>query len=217
VSTRVFDCSVDSERVEGIAAAAAAIRRGELVVLPTDTVYGVAADAFSPSAVGDLLAAKGRGRDMPVPVLVSSEQMLTGVVESMSDHATALAQRFWPGALSLVVRHPAHLGWDLGDTRGTVLVRMPDHPLALDLIARTGPLATSSANRSGHPPATTMLEARLQLGAVVPVYLDGGPSGDSKPSTIIDLTGERPRLLRAGALDQAALREVLADLEADVT
>lgn len=212
MSTGVFDCRIDAERSEGLETAAAAIRRGELVVLPTDTVYGVAADAFAPEAVGDLLTAKGRGRDMPVPVLVSSTQMLSGVVESMGEQATALTERFWPGPLSVVVRHPAHLRWDLGETRGTVLVRMPDNPIAVDLISRTGPLAVSSANRSGHPPATTMLDARLQLGAAVSVYLDGGPCAAAVPSTIVDLTAETPRLLRVGALSPEALREILPDL-----
>lgn len=211
--TGVFDCSILEERAAGIDAAAAAVRRGDLVVLPTDTVYGVGADAFAPAAVAALLAAKGRGRDMPVPVLVASEQMLSGVVARMTDPARRLADRFWPGPLSIVVRHPSHLAWDLGDTRGTVLVRMPDHPVALDLIARTGPLAVSSANRSGHPPATTALDARLQLGAVVPVYLDGGPCPGAVPSSIVDLTADPPRLLREGVLDAATLREVVPDLE----
>lgn len=211
--TGVFDCSLPDERAAGIDAAAAALRRGDLVVMPTDTVYGVAADAFAPAAVAALLAAKGRGRDMPVPVLVSSEQMLSGVVEGLSDTARSLADRFWPGALSIVVRHPAHLAWDLGETRGTVLVRMPDNDIALDVISRTGPLAVSSANRSGHPPATTAMDARLQLGAVVPVYLDGGSCPGAVPSSIVDLTGDRPRLLREGVLGFDALRELVPDLE----
>jgi len=211
--TGVFDCSLPDERAAGLDAAAAAIRRGDLVVTPTDTVYGVAADAFSPTAVTGLLSAKGRGRDMPVPVLVSSEQMLSGVVAEMTSAASALAERFWPGPLSIVVRHPTHLAWDLGDTRGTVLVRMPDHDVALDLIARTGPLAVSSANRSGHPPATTVLDARLQLGAVVPIYLDGGACPGAVPSSIVDLTSEPPRLLREGVLSADTLRELLPDLE----
>jgi tRNA threonylcarbamoyl adenosine modification protein (Sua5/YciO/YrdC/YwlC family) len=183
--------------------------------LPTDTVYGVGADAFLPAAVEALLAAKGRDRSMPVPVLVSSPAMLEALVDRMPDTATALSKKFWPGALTLVVRHTAHLVWDLGDSRGTVAVRMPADELAQDLISRTGPLAVSSANRSGHDPATTAMEARLQLGAAVSVYLDGGSSGGSVASTIIDVTGDRPRLLRAGALDLGELREVVPDLDAD--
>jgi len=205
--TQVFDCAVDAERTEGLEAASAALRRGELVVLPTDTVYGVAADAFNPGAVDALLAAKGRGRDMPVPVLVANQEMLAALVGDLPEAARALTAAHWPGALTVVVRHTPHLSWDLGDARGTVAVRMPDDELALDLIARTGPLAVSSANRSGHPPATTMLDARLQLGASVAVYLDGGPRPSGTPSSIVDLTGDEPRLLREGALSADLLRD----------
>jgi tRNA threonylcarbamoyl adenosine modification protein (Sua5/YciO/YrdC/YwlC family) len=209
--TRVFDCGVAGERDEGLGEAAATIRRGELVVLPTDTVYGVAADAFNPAAIAALLAAKGRGRDMPVPVLVSNQQMLDALVDTIPDTARALVDAFWPGALTLVLKHTAHLAWDLGDSLGTVAVRMPADEIALDLIGRTGPLGVSSANRSGHPPATTMLDARLQLGAAVAVYLDGGPRDEPVPSTIVDLTAERPRILRIGALPADALRDYGVD------
>ena len=205
--TQVFDCAVDAERTEGLEAASAALRRGELVVLPTDTVYGVAADAFNPGAVDALLAAKGRGRDMPVPVLVANQEMLAALVGDLPEAAKSLTSAHWPGALTVVVRHTPHLSWDLGDARGTVAVRMPDDEIALDLIARTGPLAVSSANRSGHPPATTMLDARLQLGASVAVYLDGGPRPSGTPSSIVDLTGDEPRLLREGALSADQLRD----------
>jgi L-threonylcarbamoyladenylate synthase len=205
--TQVFDCGVEAERAEGLDAAAAALRRGELVVLPTDTVYGVAADAFNPAAVDALLAAKGRGRDMPVPVLVANQEMVAALVGELPFAATALTVNHWPGPLTLVLRHTPHLSWDLGDARGTVAVRMPDDALALDLIARTGPLAVSSANRTGHPPATTMLEARLQLGASVAVYLDGGPRPSAVPSSIVDVTGDEPRLLREGALSADLLRD----------
>lgn len=211
-TTRTFDCSRDDERATGITEAAAVLRRAQLAVLPTDTVYGVAADAFSPPAVNLLLAAKGRGRDMPVPVLVSSQAMVDAVVDELSAAGRALVDAFWPGALTLVVRHTPHLAWDLGESHGTVAVRMPDHPIALAVIETTGPLAVSSANRSGHPPATTLLDARLQLGAAVAVYLDGGPCAAPVPSSIVDVTGDRPRLLRAGALDADALRAVAPDL-----
>jgi L-threonylcarbamoyladenylate synthase len=210
--SRTFDCTDDGERTRGLAEAAAAIRRSELVVVPTDTVYGIAADAFNPAAVNLLLAAKGRGRDMPVPVLVSSRAMLDAVVNEVTDAAARLVDAFWPGALTLVLRETPHLAWDLGEARGTVAVRMPDHPIVIALIEQTGPLAVSSANRSGQPPATTAMDARLQLGASVSVYLDSGPGGGPVPSSIVDLTGEAPRLLRAGALDADALRAVVPDL-----
>ena len=215
-SGRTFDCSLDAERAGGLVDAGSAIRRGELVVMPTDTVYGVAADAFNPTAVNLLLAVKGRGRDMPVPVLVASQQMADAVVEAMSDAGRALAEKFWPGALTLVVRHTSHLAWDLGETRGTVAVRVPDHPIALSLIEQTGPLAVSSANRSGNPAPVTAMDARLQLGAAIAVYLDAGPGPDvALPSSIVDVTGDQPRLLRAGALDVERLRDVVPDLQTD--
>jgi len=213
VVTQVFDCATPSERTRGIDEAVAAVMRGELVVLPTDTVYGVGADAFSPAAVDALLVAKGRDRSMPVPVLVSSEHMVEALVDAWTDAASALTAAFWPGGLTLVVRHTAHLAWDLGETKGTVAVRMPDHEVATELISRTGPLATSSANRSGHPAASTALDARLQLGASVAVYLDGGPSGEAVASTIVDLTGGVPRLLREGAISLDRLRSVVAEVE----
>ena len=213
---RLFDCSIDGERVAGLVDAGSAIRRGELVVTPTDTVYGIAADAFNPVAVNLLLAAKGRGRDMPVPVLVASQQMADAVVERLPDAGRALAEAFWPGALTIVARHTAHLAWDLGETRGTVAVRVPDHPIAISLIEQTGPLAVSSANRTGNPAPTTAMDARLQLGAAVAVYLDAGPSPSAAlPSSIVDVTGEQPRLLRAGALDVERLRSVVPDLQTD--
>ncbi len=207
-----FDCLVPDGRAEGLQHAVAAIGRGDLVVLPTDTVYGIGADAFRPSAVDALLAAKGRGRDMPVPVLVSSAAMLEGVVDQLPGVARELVDAFWPGALTLVLRHTVHLSWDLGDTQGTVAVRMPLHPLALDLITQTGPLAVSSANRSGAPAATTADDARAQLGDTVEVYLDGGACPAPVPSSIVDVTGAVPHLLREGAVSPEALRTVVPDL-----
>lgn len=210
--SRRFDCAVPDDRGEGLRAAAAAIARGELVVLPTDTVYGVAADAFTPRAVDALLLAKNRGREMPVPVLVGSLQTLEGVVDALPALGRELAEAFWPGALTLVARHTPGLAWDLGDSRGTVAVRMPLHPVALELLATTGPLAVSSANLTGDAPARDVGEAMAQLGDTVAVYLDGGPSPGDAPSTIVDVTGEVPRVLRAGALPLDRLREVAPDL-----
>ncbi len=211
---RRYDCAVPDEREQGLREAVDALRRAELVVLPTDTVYGVGADAFTPRAVDALLAAKGRGRDMPVPVLVGSLRTLEGVVDSLPPAGRALAEAFWPGALTLVARHTVGLAWDLGDTRGTVAVRMPLHPVALELLAETGPLAVSSANFSGSPPARDVEEAQAQLGDAVEIYLDAGPCGDGPASTIVDLTGEVPRVLRAGAVPLASLRAVLPALTA---
>jgi len=205
-----YDCADPAARAEGLAAAALALRTGELVVLPTDTVYGLGADAFYPAAVMALLAAKGRDRDMPPPVLVGTVRAATALIEDLGPYGKDLIDEFWPGGLTLVCRANRSLNWDLGDTRGTVAVRMPLHPVALELLKETGPLAVSSANRTGSPPATTAAGAQEQLGEAVSVYLDGGPCVTDVSSTIVDLTGQVPRLLRAGAVSVGRLREVAA-------
>jgi L-threonylcarbamoyladenylate synthase len=205
-----YDCSDAASRKEGLAAAALALRSGELVVLPTDTVYGLGADAFYPSAVTALLDAKGRGRDMPPPVLVGTVRAATALVEDLGPYGKDLIDEFWPGGLTIVCRAARTLNWDLGDTKGTVALRMPLHPVALELLKETGPLAVSSANRSGQPSATTAAAAEEQLGDTVSVYLDGGPCAADVASTIVDITGPVPRLLRAGAVSIGQLREVAA-------
>lgn len=205
----MYDCRVPESRAEGLAAAAAAVRSGRLVVLPTDTVYGLGCDAFDAAGVRALLAAKGRGPQMPVPVLVGSWTTIDGLALGVSRRARSLIEAFWPGGLSLVVNHTPTLAWELGDTRGTVMLRMPLHPVAIELLREIGPMAVSSANRTGQTPATTAAEAQRQLGDDVAVYLDGGASGDPVPSTIVDLTGDEPRILREGAVTAAAVSEVL--------
>ena len=197
------------DREAAVAAASLAIQRGSLVLLPTDTVYGIAADAFDHEAVADLLDAKGRGREMPPPVLVSSATTLDALAVRVPGYARALVEEFWPGPLTLVCHAQPSLQWDLGDTRGTVSVRMPLHPVALELLREVGPIAQSSANRSGSMPATTVADAQIQLGESVTVYLDGGPAGAAVPSTIVDLTSNTPRLLREGAVTRSAVAEVL--------
>jgi tRNA threonylcarbamoyl adenosine modification protein (Sua5/YciO/YrdC/YwlC family) len=201
------------ERETGLGLAAGAVGRGELVVLPTDTVYGLGTDAFSPAAIGGLLAAKGRGRDMPVPVLVGSPRTLDGIATGLSEAARDLVTAFWPGALTLVTTAQPSLRWDLGDTGGTVAVRMPLHPVAIELLRATGPMGVSSANISGQPAPTTCDQAAEQLGEVVSVYLDGGTSGDPVPSTIVDVTGDRIRVVRLGAVTLEDLREVVPELD----
>ncbi|MBA3573842.1 MAG: threonylcarbamoyl-AMP synthase [Pseudonocardiales bacterium] len=207
--SKVYDCAVPESRAAGLAAAAGAVRTGQLVVLPTDTLYGLGCDAFSSVAVQGLLDAKGRGRDMPVPVLVGSWSTVDGLVLGVSPEARRLIEAFWPGGLSIVLRHAPSLAWDLGDTRGTVMLRMPLHPVALELLREVGPMAVSSANRSGQPPATTASQARDQLGERVPVLLDGGPAGAAVPSTVVDLTADDPVVLREGAVSVAQIGEVL--------
>ena len=207
-----FDCADPIERDSGLSAAARAVTSGQLVVLPTDTLYGIGADAFDSVAVGDLLKAKGRDRSMPVPVLVGSWDTLDGLVTFVPQRVRDVIEAFWPGGLTLVVEHAPSLAWDLGDARGTVAVRMPLHPVALELLTQTGPMAVSSANRSGEPPASTIEQAKAQLGDSVSVYLDGGPIADATASSIVDITGEVPRMLRQGAVSLERLREVLPDI-----
>jgi tRNA threonylcarbamoyl adenosine modification protein (Sua5/YciO/YrdC/YwlC family) len=203
-----YDCADPASRAEGIKAAALALRSGELVVLPTDTLYGIGADAFYPSAVNGLLATKGRGRDMPPPVLVGTVRAATALIEDFGQYGKDLIDEFWPGALTLVFRASPTLMWDLGDTRGTVALRMPLHPVALEVLKQNGPMAVSSANRHGQPAAIDADEAQQQLGEAVSVYLDGGACADNVPSTILDLTSTVPKLLRAGAISVDRLRHV---------
>ena len=212
--TQTFDTTDEAQRSTGIASAVSAVKNGRLVVLPTDTVYGVGADAFDPGAVTALLAAKGRGRDMPVPVLVGSWQTIDGLAFAVPEAARELIHAFWPGALSLVVQQAPSLQWDLGEGRGKVMVRMPLHPVAIELLREVGPMAVSSANISGRPPAITADDARRQLGELVGVYLDAGPSQQQAASTIIDLTGPTPHILREGPVGADEIATVLG-LEVD--
>jgi L-threonylcarbamoyladenylate synthase len=210
-----FDCADEKQRTEGLTEATAAVLRGDLVVLPTDTVYGIGADAFRPEAVASLLAAKGRGREAPPPVLVGSVRTASALVEDLGQYGQALIDEFWPGGLTIVCRASRSLAWDLGDTKGTVAIRMPQHPVALELLAETGPMAVSSANLTGAAAAQTAADAREQLGESVAMYLDGGQCPGGTASTIVDLTGDMPRLLRAGAVSMGRLREVAAVVMGD--
>jgi tRNA threonylcarbamoyl adenosine modification protein (Sua5/YciO/YrdC/YwlC family) len=212
-----FSTADETEREAGIANAALAVQRGQLVVLPTDTVYGIGADAFDPESVRRLLAAKGRGREMPPPVLVSAPTTLDALAVGVPSYARALITELWPGPLTLVCRQQPSLQWDLGDTRGTVAVRMPDHEVALELLARTGPLAVSSANRTGRPAATDADQAEAMLGQAVAVILDGGPTPGAVPSTIVDVTGPAGRVLRLGAVSLERLNEIVAPLGVEIS
>jgi tRNA threonylcarbamoyl adenosine modification protein (Sua5/YciO/YrdC/YwlC family) len=189
--------------------AVAALRNGELAVIPTDTVYGIAADAFSPAAVAALQAARGGARSAPPTVLVGSVRTAAALTESLGAFGQDLIDEFWPGALTLIFRASPTLVWDLGDSLGTVAVRMPLHPLALEVLRQTGPLAVSTASLAGAPPATTAARAEAQLGAAVAVYLEAGPCAGTVTSTILDLTGTVPRMLRAGAIGVDEIRKVV--------
>ncbi|MGJ4842968.1 MULTISPECIES: L-threonylcarbamoyladenylate synthase [unclassified Leifsonia] len=224
----IYDCSVDSELLTGMRLARAAIGRGELVVIPTDTVYGVAADAFNPAAVQRLLDAKGRGRQSPPPVLIPGIPTLAALAEEVPQAVTDLVQEFWPGGLTVVLPAQPSLVWDLGETRGTVALRMPSDTIALELLSETGPLAVSSANLTGRPAARTAAEAEAMLTDSVSVYLDGGEAGagydrvDGKDSssTIVDATAlaagtGKLRILRHGVISAEQIRAVVGDQLAD--
>jgi L-threonylcarbamoyladenylate synthase len=218
----IFDTNEPQELLEGMRRARTAIARGKLVVLPTDTVFGIAANAFSAPAVAALLAAKGRGRQSPPPVLIPSAITLPGLAMNLPGVTSELTDRFWPGGLTLIVDAQPSLTWDLGDTNGTVAVRVPNHPIALELLAETGPLAVSSANLTGQPAATNAAQAQAQLGDSVDVYLEsvsedsGASASTGEASTILDLTPLSrgtgvARILRYGVVTFAELKSVLGD------
>lgn len=211
--SQIFDCEDEDSRSAGLAAAREAIENSQCVVLPTDTVYGIGADAFSPVAVQTLLSAKGRGREMPPPVLIPGRDTVPGLAMEVPSYATRLMDAFWPGGLTLIFRAQPSLSWDLGETNGTVGLRVPDDEIARELLSLTGPLAVSSANKTGRPAATTITEAGFALGGFVEVFLDGGPRTDTAPSTMLDCTKADPVVLREGAVSLDALREVLGPVE----
>ncbi|GAA2928467.1 hypothetical protein GCM10010458_08520 [Microbacterium luteolum] len=217
----IFDCRDEAQLLAGMRHARQAIGRGELIVMPTDTVYGVAADAFSPTAVQRLLDAKGRGRNQPPPVLIGSKDTLAALAESVPEPVQRLVDAFWPGGLTIVLPAQPSLVWDLGETLGTVAVRMPEGHVALELLAETGPLAVSSANLTGQDAAISALDAEKMLGDSVAVYLADGMSKNGISSTIVDATslvrrGDEEqgvvRILRHGVVTRAQLHEVLGDL-----
>ncbi|MFJ5860454.1 L-threonylcarbamoyladenylate synthase [Pseudarthrobacter sp. NPDC092439] len=209
--TTTYNCTSTEQLAEGLEHAQRAISENKCVVFPTDTVYGIAADAFSPQAVTLLLASKGRSRAMPPPVLIPRINALDGLATDVSADARKLAEAFWPGGLTLILHAQPSLDWDLGETKGTVALRMPADEIAQELLTLTGPLAVSSANRTGRPAAQTGAEAREQLAESVEVYLEGGfrplEGSDAVPSTIVDATGPVLRVVRQGAVSLEQLRE----------
>lgn len=215
--SQTYDCTRPEGHEAGLATALAAVKGGRLIVMPTDTVYGIGADAFDNDAVASLLAAKHRGPDYPTPVVVGSWDTVTGLVRDADARMKALVEAFWPGGLTIVTHQAPSLPWNLGDTRGTVALRMPLHPVAIELLQQTGPMALSSANVHGQPSALSAAQAREQLGDSVSVYLDGGPATIGTSSTIVDLSGRRPRILRHGAIEAARVAEVLGVPEESLT
>ena len=208
----VYDLSDDSKVEEIYLTALNAVRDGKLIVLPTDTVYGIGADAFNSEAVKALLAAKGRDRSVPPPVLIANQNVIHALGVDIPEVVEDLVEAFWPGALTIIVKAQPSLAWDLGDTKGTVALRMPAHEHALEILSRTGPLAVSSANKHAKSPAKNILEAATQLGDAVEVYLDSGESTDTTASTIIDATVSPPKILRLGALTQETIESKLGPI-----
>jgi tRNA threonylcarbamoyl adenosine modification protein (Sua5/YciO/YrdC/YwlC family) len=208
----LYDCRTVADRDRGIAAAVEAVKGGELVVLPTDTVYGVGAEAFTAHAVTALHQARGMERRVPPPVLVGSRHTLDGLVYSLPKAARELADAFWRGALTIMVEHSPSLQWDLGDTGGVVGVRKPLHPVALEVLREVGPMAVTTANKVGRPAPLTAEEARDQLEYSIRIYLEAGAAVDPAPSTIVDVTGDVPRVLRDGAVPFEKLRDVVPDI-----
>jgi L-threonylcarbamoyladenylate synthase len=210
----IHDCSNPDELLSGMRLARVAIGRGELVVLPTDTVYGVAADAFNPKAVQRLLDAKGRSRQSPPPVLIPGIPTMDALAAEVPDQVRALVAEFWPGGLTVILPARDSLQWDLGETGGTVALRMPDNRVALELLSETGPLAVSSANLTGEPAAETAAAAEAMLGDSVAVYLDGG-TGGAAGSTIVDATGlvtegGELKIVRHGIISEGAIADAIA-------
>ncbi len=225
MASRIYDCSLDTDLLTGMRLAKVSLGRNELVVLPTDTVYGIGCDAFSAKGVSALLTAKGRGPQSPPPVLIPNINTMQALAHEIPEVALRLAETFWPGALTLILRAQPSLSWDLGETKGTVALRMPDHKIALALLEEVGPMAVSSANLTGKPAATTCQQAEEYLGESVQVYLDGGNSPKGEASTILDLTGVVDRyvdgklettglirIVRAGALSADKIRTIAGDL-----
>jgi tRNA threonylcarbamoyl adenosine modification protein (Sua5/YciO/YrdC/YwlC family) len=207
------------DRVMGLMKARDVVASGACIVMPTDTVYGIACDAFSPEAVSTLLATKGRGRHMPPPVLIGNVGDASKLVTHVPDGARAIMDRFWPGGVTIIFEANPDVEWDLGDTSGTVAIRMPDHPVALELLNLTGPLAVSSANRTGELPALDADEALAQFGDDVSLYVDAGRVGSlytgasgNPGSTIVDATalatGGPWKVVRYGVCAIEDLREV---------
>lgn len=211
--SETFDVTSPQSRADGLSAAQQAAQRGEPVVLPTDTVYGIGVDAFNATAVSVLLAAKGRSRAMPPPVLIAREAVMDALATEIPDSARQLADTFWPGGLTLILRAQPSLAWDLGETRGTVALRMPADEIALELLSAVGPMAVSSANRTGHPAAETAEAARGMLADAVSVYLEAGERSTTAPSTILDCTVEPPRVAREGSIPLHELQAVVPEVQ----
>lgn len=199
----------------GIAEAARLLRAGELVGMPTETVYGLAADAQNGAAVAGIFAAKGRPQDNPLIVHIAERSQLASLVTEIPPAAVQLADVWWPGPLTMILSKAACIPDEVSAGLPTVAVRMPSHPVARALIRAAGPLAAPSANLSGSPSPTTAAHVMTDLTGRIAAVLDGGESGVGLESTVVDMTGGTPRLLRPGGITPEMLRETAGALEID--
>ena len=208
MSTETILSATPNLEADALAHAIRELNDGRVLVVPTDTVYGIGCDASNPDAVNAVLAAKGRGRQMPPPVLVASVDAIDSLCVDVPDYARTLARAFWPGGLTLILRARPDLGWDLGETGGTIGVRMPNQDALLTLLRDFGPMAVTSANLTGHPPATSVQQAIGYFGTSVAAYLDGGPTRGTTASSIVDCAHGGPRVIRQGTISLADLSAV---------
>lgn len=211
MTSQFFTISDAAAKAAGLSAAANAARAGELAVFPTDTVYGLGTDAFSALGTQRIRDAKGRGREVPIPVLISEPSLLTTLGFEVSDQVKKLCEKFWPGGLTVIVKAAPSLGWDLGEVNDTVALRVPSHEFVQELLGIVGPMAVSSANTHGRTPATTGREAYDMLGETVHVYIEGGAGPAGAPSTIVDATGAVPAVVRVGAISIGEIRTVVSE------
>lgn len=196
-----------SETERAKEAAVTALRDGKLVVVPTDTSYALLADAFQPLATRRVFDVKRRTRHVPLPVVVRSPRQVVGLVEGIPEPAERLMASYWPGPLTLVLPAAEGLTWDLGESRGTVMLRMPADELLTSLVQEIGPLVCTGANRAGMAVPRTAEDAMEQVGDGVAVVIDGGPC-EAALSTLVDVSGERIEVLREGAISEEDITDV---------
>lgn len=214
--TQQISCADGAVRDRAVSAALAAVRRGDLVIVPTESVYALATDAFSARGMAALREAKGYTAAAPIPVMVGARSTVPGIAARIPDAAQALMEAFWPGPLTLLLTPQPTLAWDL-PRDAPLAVRMPLHPVLLALLARSGPLAVTTANQRGLPAPVDMDDAVLQMGSAAALALDAGHLGPDSghASTIVDVTGAEPRIVRPGAIDEDRLRRVVPHIVGD--
>ena len=199
---------LSTAKPENLSRALQVLKEGGMVAFPTDTVYGLGASAYHAQAIARIYKAKGRSRENPIPILLANMQELSRVTLSPPPMARRLAKRFWPGPITLIVWRKPTLPDEISPS-STVGVRVPDHPVALTLLTIAGPLAVTSANKSGDPIARTASEVLEGFGGDIDLILDGGMTPGGEPSTVVDCTRASPQILREGPISEVEIREEL--------